>query len=122
MILSAQEISKGYADKTILQTMSMDIEENDRIGLIGVNGAGKTTLLRLLSGMEETDTGTVSRKQNLTVGYLRQHSGLSSGNTIREEMRLVFGKLLSLEAELRMLEQRIAEKKTEDGEYEALST
>ena len=115
MILSAQEISKGYADKTILQTMSMDIEENDRIGLIGVNGAGKTTLLRLLSGMEETDTGTVSRKQNLTVGYLRQHSGLSSGNTIREEMRLVFVKLLSLEAELRMLEQRIAEKKTEDG-------
>ena len=68
MILSAQEISKGYADKSILQTMSMDIEENDRIGLIGVNGAGKTTLLRLLSGMEEPDTGTVSRKKDLTVG------------------------------------------------------
>ncbi len=53
MILSAQEITKGYADKTILQTMSVDIEENDRIGLIGVNGAGKTTLLRLLSGIED---------------------------------------------------------------------
>lgn len=122
MILSAQEISKGYADKTILQPMSMDIEENDRIGLIGVNGAGKTTLLRLLSGLEESDTGTVSRKKDLTIGYLRQHSGLSSGNTIKEEMRLVFKDLLALEAELRGLEQRIAGMEPADAEYETLSS
>ncbi len=121
MILSAQEISKGYADKTILQPMSMDIEENDRIGLIGVNGAGKTTLLRLLSGLEESDTGTVSRKKDLTIGYLRQHSGLSSGNTIKEEMRLVFKDLLALEAELHGLEQRIAGMEPADAEYETLS-
>lgn len=121
MILSAQVISKGYADKTILQPMSMDIEENDRIGLIGVNGAGKTTLLRLLSGLEESDTGTVSRKKELTIGYLRQHSGLSSGNTIKEEMRLVFKDLLALEAELRGLEQRIAGMEPADAEYETLS-
>lgn len=121
MILSAQEISKGYADKSILQTMSMDIEENDRIGLIGVNGAGKTTLLRLLSGMEEPDTGTVSRKKDLTVGYLRQHSGLSSGNTIREEMRLVFRELLALEEELRTLEAKLSSLDPMDADYEQLS-
>ena len=120
MIISLENIEKSYGASPVLQGVSARIEDTDRIGLIGRNGAGKTTLLNILYGDLEPDGGTISRADK-TFGFLRQNSGLSSGNTILEEMRSVFAPLLEAEQELRLLEQRIAKTPAQDASYPELT-
>ena len=118
MLISIENGVKQYGDRLILQDINLTIEDNDRIGLIGVNGSGKTTLIKLLLGIEELTQGELSRRSGLTVGYLAQNNGLEAGNTIREEMRSVFSDLLALESELRQMEQRMA---SSQDEHDALA-
>lgn len=77
MLLSMEHISKSFSGKPILRDISFTVEEGMRYGLIGVNGAGKSTLLNILIGEMEQDTGEISKSGNLTVGYLKQNSGLN---------------------------------------------
>ena len=120
MIISLENIEKSFGAAPVLRGVSARIEDADRIGLIGRNGAGKTTLLNILYGSLEPDGGTVARADK-TIGFLRQNSGLSSGNTIWEEMRSVFAPLLEAEWELRALEQQIAQTPVEDPDYSRLT-
>ena len=108
MLISIENGLKQFGDRVVLQDINLTIEDNDRIGLIGVNGSGKTTLIKLLLGLDEPTDGEISRRSGLTVGYLAQNNGLEAGNTIREEMRSVFSDLLALEQELREMEQRMS--------------
>jgi len=64
---------KSYGDQLLLDSTSVTLYENEKVGFIGRNGAGKSTLLRILLGDEELDSGSVMRSPNLRVGYLRQH-------------------------------------------------
>ena len=64
---------KSYGDQQLLDSASVTLYENEKVGFIGRNGAGKSTLLRVLLGDEELDSGSVMRSPNLRVGYLRQH-------------------------------------------------
>ncbi|MDF2686326.1 MAG: putative drug resistance transporter, ATP-binding protein, partial [Clostridia bacterium] len=75
-IFNASDLSKAYGINIIIQNISFKIDENDKIGVVGVNGAGKTTLFRLLVGSEEADSGTVIKDKELTVAYMQQHSDL----------------------------------------------
>lgn len=109
MILSAIGISKSYGSNLVLNETDLKIEDNDRIGLVGVNGAGKSTLLNLLTQRELPDTGDVFISNNVTIGFLRQNSGLDTENTIWSEMQSVFAPLLSVQKELRSLEKQLAE-------------
>lgn len=92
MLLSVQNLTKTFADDIVLQNVSLDIENTDRIGLLGVNGAGKTTLLNLITGRLEADSGTISRAKNLEIGYLRQNDALDSSNTLADEAKDAFAK------------------------------
>ncbi|MEG0018701.1 MAG: ABC-F family ATP-binding cassette domain-containing protein, partial [Hydrogenoanaerobacterium sp.] len=94
----------------------LKIEDNDRIGLVGVNGAGKSTLLNLLTGSEITDTGSIYVSSNVTIGFLRQNSGLNTQNTIWTEMQNVFSDLLDIQAELHQIEQKLALEAEADSE------
>ena len=76
MLLSIDGLYKSFSGKQILRNVSLTIEEKVRYGLIGVNGAGKSTLLHILMGEMDSDSGDVVRGSNLTVGYLKQNSGL----------------------------------------------
>lgn len=107
MIISLEHIEKSYGATLILQDVTARIEDRDRIGLIGRNGAGKTTLLNLIYGELEEDEGTIARGDH-KIGFLRQNSGLSSHQSIQEEMRSVFWELLSAQEELGELEQTIS--------------
>ena len=108
MVLSIEQVNKSFGANVVLQDITAKIEDNDRIGLIGVNGAGKSTLLNLIVGDLHPDTGVISIANGATIGFLRQNSGLSSENTIWEEMRSVFQPILEMEQRLRRLEQEMA--------------
>lgn len=109
MLVSVEQMTKMYNARTVLSDINLKIEDNDRIGLIGVNGCGKSTLLKLIMGIELPDDGVISVRNDLTIGYLAQNSGLDRDRTIWEEMRSVFSDLLEIEQELRTMEREMAQ-------------
>ncbi|QIB70293.1 ABC-F family ATP-binding cassette domain-containing protein [Aminipila butyrica] len=86
ILLNAANISKSYTEKPLLTDLSFSIHAGDKIGFIGVNGTGKSTLLRITAGLEEADTGTVTRTRGVKIGYLPQMPVFDSENTILEQV------------------------------------
>ena len=72
-ILSAENISKSYSDKKLLNDVSFFIHEGDKIGVIGINGTGKSTFLKIISKIEAPDSGSVTTSSGIIVRYLPQH-------------------------------------------------
>lgn len=88
MLLSAEHISKNYGTRQLLEDVSLYLEEGQKIGIIGVNGTGKSTLLRILAGVEESDSGTLSRDPNVQISYLPQNPAMEEGATVLEQVFL----------------------------------
>lgn len=107
-ILSLNNISKSFIDNLILEDVSFNIENGDKIGLIGVNGSGKTTLFKILVGDLSFDKGDIYVQKNLKLGYLSQINTLNPNLTIYEECLDIFKNLISTEERLRELEQLMA--------------
>lgn len=107
MLISTNNLNKSFGENQILRDINMTIEDNTRYGLIGVNGAGKSTLLSILMGELDYDGGDIYKTSNLSIGYLKQNTGLDRNSTIIEEMRNVFSELLKIENSLRMLEEKM---------------
>src|ERR1044072_3404705 len=72
-ILSVEAVSKDYGLRPILENVSLGVNSDDRVGLVGVNGSGKTTFLRLIAGDETPDAGRITFADGVTVGYLPQN-------------------------------------------------
>jgi ATP-binding cassette subfamily F protein uup len=85
-ILSAEGISKSYSEKILFDNISLGIGEGDKIGLIGVNGTGKSTLLKVIAGIEPTDTGKITKANNVRVGYLEQSPAFEYGTTVLQQV------------------------------------
>jgi ATPase subunit of ABC transporter with duplicated ATPase domains len=86
--LSAAGLSKSYGSLEIFTDVDLAIDKGSRVVVLGLNGAGKTTLLRLLSGIEEPDTGKVEPGHGLKLGYYAQeHETLDRERTVLENMR-----------------------------------
>ncbi|MDT9593640.1 ABC-F family ATP-binding cassette domain-containing protein [Nocardioides zeae] len=83
-LVNLEKVSKSYGVRPLLTDVSLGIGEGERIGIVGRNGDGKTTLLEVLTGIEEPDTGRVSRSRGLLVGYLHQGDALDDTHTVRE--------------------------------------
>lgn len=71
-IIKLENITKIYGDKLILDKVSLDINEGDKVGIIGLNGSGKSTLVKIIMGLEAADSGKVWISNNASLGYLRQ--------------------------------------------------
>ncbi len=74
ILLNGESLSKSFGTKELFKNLTISVFEKDRIGLIGQNGSGKSTLLKILSNHEKPDSGTVSAKKGLKIGYLAQTS------------------------------------------------
>lgn len=109
MLLQASGITKLYGIQSVLNGINLQVNERERVGLVGVNGAGKSTFLKILAGELSFDSGQIHKSKETTVGYLAQNSGLQSDKTIEEEMLAVFAPLIEAEAELRRMEEQIAD-------------
>jgi len=83
-LLNLERVSKSYGVRPLLTDVSLGIGAGERIGIVGRNGDGKTTLLEVMTGLEEPDTGRVSRSRGLLVGYLHQGDELVDTHTVRE--------------------------------------
>ena len=111
MILSCQNISKAFNEKSILSDVSFHIEDYDKAAVVGINGAGKTTLLRIIVGEQTADSGIVTLSKGKTLGYLAQNQAVNSDNTIYDELLSVKADVIDLEKQLRQTE---ADMKTAD--------
>lgn len=110
IILSAKDLTKTYGVDVILDKVSFQINDGDRIGIIGANGAGKTTLLRLLSGELSRDDGDFFLQPDKTIGYLKQSDNFHSEHTVMEEVEAIFSGLEQMEREMLELSSIISQK------------
>lgn len=109
IILSGNKIERSFSGDVLFDNINIQVDERDRIALVGRNGAGKSTLLKILVGEETPTTGEVNTKRDLTLSYLAQDSRFESENTIYDEMLHVFDDLRKDEARLRAMEMQMAE-------------
>jgi ABC transport system ATP-binding/permease protein len=82
ILINAHKLGKSFANKTLFRQVGFNIEDKERVGLIGPNGAGKSTLLKILAGLMEADSGQVTRKRGLRLGYLEQTPTFKGDETI----------------------------------------
>mgnify|MGYP003252899947 FL=1 len=87
-LLTIDKVTKGYTDKILFKEVSLGIQEGDKIGVIGVNGTGKSTLLKIISGIEEADTGEVTTGRNIKIEYLAQQPEFDVSKNILENVML----------------------------------
>ncbi len=119
-VLSATNLSKSFGAQDIFSGVSCALPHGGRVALVGPNGTGKTTLLRILAGLEEPTTGQVHRMRGLTLGYLPQQADeqLDSERPVFDEMLTVFADLQTQAAELRRLEELMADPAQRDAALE----
>lgn len=124
MLVNLSNINKFYNGNQILKNISLTIDENDKIGLVGNNGCGKSTLLKILTGNIEAEKDSViSLASKTTIGYLEQMGGLDSENTVIEEMRKVFKPIHDAIDRLREIELEIESGDNSSAdEYQQLSS
>ena len=126
IILQANKIERSFAGEVLFDNINLQVDERDRIALVGKNGAGKSTLLKILIGEEEPTSGEINKKKDISLSYLAQDSRFESENTIYDEMLHVFDDLRRTEKQLRQMELEMGEKSGEDlnklmSDYDRLS-
>ena len=126
IILQANKIERSFAGEVLFDNINLQVDERDRIALVGKNGAGKSTLLKILVGEEEPTSGEINKKKDISVSYLAQDSRFESENTIYDEMLHVFDDLRRTEKQLRQMELEMGEKSGDDldklmSDYDRLS-
>jgi ATP-binding cassette subfamily F protein 3 len=120
-MFSINNLDIQYGEKHLFKDISVRINDNDRIGLVGVNGAGKSTLLKILCNIIETDRGVVSRAKRATVAYLPQEAtALDSGRTIYQEAESAFAEALVLQDDLEEVNRQLAAVDPESSEFSTL--
>ena len=110
IILQANKIERSFAGDVLFDNINLQVDEKDRIALVGKNGAGKSTLLKILVGEEEPTSGEINKKKDISLSYLAQNSRFESENTIYDEMLHVFDHLRQTERQLRQMELEMGEK------------
>ena len=119
-MIQLQQLHKQFADRVLLDHVTWQVGDRDRVGLCGPNGAGKTTLLRMLAGLDEADEGQIVRPNALTIGYLPQDGLTHSGRPVVEEASLALKPLLDMKAEMHTLEHRLADQTVPTEEHDAI--
>src|SRR5215212_4923809 len=119
-MIQLSELTKSFGDRVLLDHVTWQITDRERVGLCGPNGAGKTTLLRMMAGLDEPDSGSILKPSSLTVGYLPQDGLSHSGRTVFDEAASAFEELLSIKSEMHALEERLGDPSIPEPEHDAM--
>lgn len=113
LAITINDISMSFGTKEILKKISFSLEENDKLGIIGVNGCGKSTLFRIILGEYMPESGNVYVSKSKSVGILKQDCAFEVselvGNTVLEQMYSAFPELLDYEKKLSEIEKKMTE-------------
>jgi ATP-binding cassette subfamily F protein 3 len=110
LLVNFSKVSKDYGGNAVFDEVDLEVLEGQRIGLIGENGAGKSTLFRLIAGLDTPVEGTVTKRRNLTVGYLHQEADPLQGHrSVYETVAGLSPEMLELATNMRKLEARMAD-------------
>lgn len=118
IVLSLKDISKSYGTDVILKNITFNVNEYEKIGLVGINGAGKTTLFKILCGDISSDSGEKYLAQDKKMGYLSQNIDLNENSTVFSETMEVFSHIKAMEKRLREIEELLSS--SEDSMHEQL--
>lgn len=130
ILLQLNDLTKSFDGEDIFNNVDFEVKTGERIGIVGRNGAGKSTLMKIIAGVEDYDSGHISKSKNLKLGYLTQQMTLNTDQTVFEEMSKPFEAMKNLEQEMKLetdwLAQHADEYDTETykshiDRYEALS-
>ena len=119
-MIQLSNLTKSFGDRVLLEHVTWQITDRERVGLCGPNGAGKTTLLKMMASLDEPDAGAILRPATLTVGYLPQDGLTHAGRTVFDEAASAFGDLLSVKAEMHALEERLGDAAIPEDEHDAM--
>lgn len=109
MLFRLSEVYKSYGTQDVLRGLSLQINPNEKVGLVGRNGAGKSTVFRLIGGEESADTGDVVKARDAKLGFLAQHVEFEGDLTVHEAALSAFERLQKIETEMRHLEEKMAD-------------
>ncbi len=115
-IVTVNGLCMEFGEQKLFDGMTFEIQENDRIGLIGVNGCGKTTLFKLLTGEYYQTKGSIVLNKNASIGYMEQHVCRNLERSAYDEVMTVFSELIEMERELDFLNAKISGKCENLGE------
>src|SRR5438094_1973679 len=119
-MIQLSNLTKSFGDRVLLENVTWQITDRERVGLCGPNGAGKTTLLKMMAALDEPDAGAILKPAALTVGYLPQDGLTHAGRTVFEEAASAFGNLIAMKTEMHALEARLGDESIPEGEHEAM--
>lgn len=103
-----ENVSKSYKGVTVLKNVSWEVKKGEKVGLVGVNGAGKTTQLRIISGLEEPDSGNVIKaKNNMRISFLSQEFEVSMSKTVKEEFMSAFKEEMEVAEKIEKVQKAI---------------
>lgn len=109
-MISVDGLTVEFAGSTLFENISFQVNDGDRIALMGKNGAGKSTLLKILAGVQQPTRGAVSAPKGTVVAYLPQHLMTEDHRTVFEEASLAFAELFAMEKEIEDLNKELAER------------
>lgn len=111
IVLSAQNLTLSFGEETVFSSLSFDVQNGEKVGLVGVNGAGKTSLFKIITGEYTPDSGAVFVSSDTKIGYMQQHTCTVAGRSVYDELISVFDYLQKIEQDLHkvniLLEQGI---------------
>lgn len=119
ILLQVNQVARHFGADVLFQNIHLEISTGARIALVGRNGAGKSTLLKIIAGLEAPDEGAITKNKTATLGYLAQDTGLSSNETVWNEMLKAFAEVRKMEQRMRELEIAISEGVPETPAYDS---
>ncbi len=119
-MIQLSDLTKSFGDRVLLDRVTWQISDGDRVGLCGPNGAGKTTMLRMLARLDQPDSGGIITPADLTIGYLPQDGLTHAGRTVFAEASSAFQPLLDMKAEMHDIEHRLGDASVPQDEHDAM--
>ena len=120
-MFSVENLKVEFGARPLFHDVSYVVGDKDRIALVGKNGAGKSTMLKIIAGLQQPTSGTVSIPKEMTIGYLPQVMKLSDTRTVRQEAETAFEDIHKLKEEVERLNNQMVERTDyESEEYHAL--
>jgi len=106
--IGLKNIVKSYGADNILRDVSFDLQQDERLGLIGINGSGKTTIFKIIAGIDAQDSGLMNFRKGITVGYLHQIPDVFNSFTALEVLQEAFSEVFQLKERMERLESEMS--------------